>query len=179
MLGGGRWARELSAYIQAMTRGGKRLAWRIAASLAAGVVLTVGVAWGHAIYRRSPDDWVKSWLDGVGTFTTHYGAPFEGMMAVHRLDYVDSSLHWSSGLQLPEWLKPRDTGPFATPIALPLMPIWPGFALNTVFYGGVVFLLWSAPGFVRRRRRLRRGQCLACGYDLRATPGKPCPECGS
>ena len=29
-----------------------------------------------------------------------------------------------------------------------------------------------------RQARLRDGLCPACGYDLRASPGRRCPECG-
>jgi hypothetical protein len=78
--------------------------------------------------------------------------------------------HWS-GLRLR--IRPRQ------PIMLPVEPHWPGFALDTAFYGALVFLLWSAPGVVRRRTRKRRDRCPTCGYDLRGTTNGPCPECGA
>jgi hypothetical protein len=61
---------------------------------------------------------------------------------------------------------------------VPVLPRAGGFALDTAFYGTIVFLLWSAPTVIRRRARKRRGRCPACGYDLRATPNTTCPECG-
>ena len=63
---------------------------------------------------------------------------------------------------------------------LPVNPIWPGFAINTVFYACVLWLLFAGPFVLRRRRRIRRGLCPKCAYDLRGTPeGVACPECGS
>jgi hypothetical protein len=54
------------------------------------------------------------------------------------------------------------------------MPFW---ALIAV--GAMCPLMWmiTASRRGRQRRRLERQQCIHCGYDLRATPGR-CPECG-
>jgi len=45
---------------------------------------------------------------------------------------------------------------------------------------GILPLYWPVV-FYRRKKmkgRMEGGLCLACGYDLRATPGR-CPECGA
>jgi hypothetical protein len=63
---------------------------------------------------------------------------------------------------------------------LPYTPIWPGFAINTVFYAVVLWMLSAVPIALRKRRRIKRGWCPKCAYDLRGrAPGsKACPECG-
>ena len=53
------------------------------------------------------------------------------------------------------------------------MPTW-GAALAFATYPTLAFI--RRP--LRRRRRKRRGLCLACGYDLRANTSGVCPECG-
>lgn len=64
--------------------------------------------------------------------------------------------------------------------AIPLLPMWPGFGINTLFYAAVLWALFAGPGKIRRRLRARRGLCLACAYDLRgrAADSTTCPECG-
>jgi hypothetical protein len=59
---------------------------------------------------------------------------------------------------------------------LPLTPIWPGFAINTLFYAAILWLSFAAPFALRRRRRIKRGLCPACAYPV----GKSdvCTECG-
>jgi len=60
---------------------------------------------------------------------------------------------------------------------LPRHPIWPGFAINTLFYAGVLWVLCCGPFALRRMIRRRRGQCPACAYPIGQSP--VCTECGA
>jgi hypothetical protein len=63
----------------------------------------------------------------------------------------------------------------------PTRPLWPGFAINTIFYAAILWLPFAALGTFRRRRRIKRGLCPKCGYDLRGhnIHQHLCPECGN
>ena len=80
------------------------------------------------------------------------------------------------------WVLPWE--PNHNQLLIPFRPIWPGFAINTIFYAAIVWLLTLAPSTVRRLIRVKRGHCIKCGYDLRGTSGGGgssgggCPECG-
>jgi hypothetical protein len=69
-------------------------------------------------------------------------------------------------------------------IGLAYQPIALGFAINTIFYAAMLWLLWVAPGKIRRFIRIRGHRCPACGYIIApgtaaASPGGgPCSECG-
>ena len=60
---------------------------------------------------------------------------------------------------------------------LPLRPIWPGFAVNILFYAAVLWMMFAVPFALRRRLRIWRGQCPACTYPVGQSP--VCTECGA
>ena len=82
---------------------------------------------------------------------------------------------WSLTLPLGRFHLPGTT---LYELRLPLRPLLPALAANTVFYG----LLWALPligvPLLKRRRRRRRSLCLSCAYDLVGTTTDACPECG-
>ena len=59
---------------------------------------------------------------------------------------------------------------------LPLVFLWPGFAINTIFYAAILWVVFFVPGRVKRRVRRRRGLCPACAFPVGTSP--VCTECG-
>ena len=52
-----------------------------------------------------------------------------------------------------------------------------GLAALASILVSIVYMVFARRAASERRRRIKCGLCLKCGYDLRASP-KCCPECG-
>jgi len=61
--------------------------------------------------------------------------------------------------------------------ALPLRPLLPGFAVNTLLYAAVLWVVFGGPFALRRMIRHRRGQCEGCAYPIGTS--EVCTECGA
>jgi hypothetical protein len=69
--------------------------------------------------------------------------------------------------------------PFSRPWqrhAIPIMPIWSGFILDTLFWGALVAVVLRGPAWGRWWVRHLRHRCPACGYPIGVSP--VCTECG-
>jgi hypothetical protein len=91
--------------------------------------------------------------------------------------------NWSlvkTGIELPIYGGTANRGGLDYARAFPLQIWWPGFAINTIFYAAVLWVVLAVPLKVRKWRRIKRGQCASCGYSLRGTPNiEKCPEGGA
>jgi hypothetical protein len=135
-----------------------------------------GTAWGN---EHRQYGWRLSFLGteplgSRGARVTTSGFPCNCFQAVYA--------YWSGQYVRTGWQHP-DLWPLPEIEVLPTSILWPGFAINTLFYAAVLWLLFAAPFALRRRlvirRRIKRGLCPKCAYDLRAAQSNTCPECGA
>ena len=98
------------------------------------------------------------------------GWPLRSFTCTHYKSYPDEIMHTIDGILLNV-----DAKYPLREITLPLRPIWTGFALNTILFAVLLWLLFA----LRRMIRHKRGLCVKCAYDLRGADHEACPECGT
>ncbi len=132
-----------------------------------------------------PDDF-NQWEYFGATLQLGYSfVPGRGVYqaAVESFGWPVRSLAWdfwdspATGMRYGSVL-PRDPSPptYDSGVMVPIRPVWRGFALNTIFYATILWLLIPGPFVLRRFIRRRRSQCPACGYP--AGESAACTECG-
>ena len=169
----------------------KRWLAKIVVFLLLGAIVNVGVAWGCATWslsagvRRVDVPWHLLNSDRRAFYATKVGisSGWPRLCLFRRLTDIETMAHGfvpGSNTEYGLVVGPRIWGVLggqAFP-RLPIRPIWPGFAINTVFYAVLLWMLWLSPFVVRRAVRRKRGHCIKCNYDLRGDFSCGCPECG-
>ena len=100
-----------------------------------------------------------------------------GEWLIEDFPLIDISPTWH--LQTGLWFRgkrPANAVPLQSCKFIPLRPVWPGFAINTIFYATILWVLFAAPFQFRRYRRIKHGQCPACAYPVGSSD--VCTECG-
>lgn len=109
---------------------------------------------------------------------TRYGWPIEAMRRVSRIEQLQ---HWSAPRRkehdVGTWRYRWRNGIQVSPsVYLPLVSMWPGFAIHAVFWAGFIFASKRGISAIRASRRRRAGACIGCGYPTAGLA--TCPECG-
>ncbi|MEE9129210.1 MAG: hypothetical protein V3T84_04265 [Phycisphaerales bacterium] len=128
-----------------------------------------GVRWDrhHASYKNSGAMAVRSYFQmGWPDYAVEGWYEFVGI--------GDLATHWSHHPRV--WLGNGETW---RPLILAFRPLWPGFAINTIFYATILWMSFLGPFVARRFVRHKHGHCIKCGYDLRGAEHEVCPECAS
>ncbi len=148
----------------------KRRLFKLVVFLLLGAIVNVGVAWGCMYFfsprARIPREYADRIIDGL------WPLPYPHPGWVYGWPLVVLTNEWP----IEPWM-------VITPSAYDdelqsLTPIWPGFAINTIFYAVLVWCVTLGPFTARRFIRNKRGHCIKCGYDLRGAEHEVCPECG-
>lgn len=63
-------------------------------------------------------------------------------------------------------------------IALPIIPLWSGFLLNTLLIATLLFGMINGYPLARSTLRRRHHRCPTCNYNCRNLHSPTCPECG-
>jgi hypothetical protein len=192
------WGAELLRAFRASNSTASELAtwYQMQDPLSADGVLSVGVIRGlgreewttdrqiwNSPSRGSGLPTLPSWFEppvsipGAGSTSRAFGLPFRCLrwQMTRSLTETAPNAHTINVHRRGVWDLTLSGGRFTA--TLPLLPMWPGLLAD----GAVFALLLASPWIARaiiRHRRISRGRCRFCGYDLSGALDRACPECG-
>lgn len=168
---GAEWNRS-SAWWEYCRRDGPMLAWSVGGQ----------GGWGD-MYRTDALTTTEAWRS-FGGLEEARGFPALCLWhEVHTEERVRPGSVWSDTIYTTPggWQLPQPQGVPANALnvrAIAWRPIWLGLIVNTIFWGGLAWLLVRLRSLLRGYRRMMRGLCVECRYDLRRDYSRGCPECG-
>ena len=116
--------------------------------------------------------------DRIDHYEDARGWPLRSMMSTSILTFDPKTVGQAKSVQLVGGAEMDGVvDRFGAPRYWPLQPIWPGFAINSLVYAAILWLLFATPFALRRRRRIKRSLCPKCAYPFGA--GEICTECGT
>ncbi len=162
--------------------------WLVSQHGSAGYTYLVGGAWTYDVSawdEREPPWWSRSLQKAVPEHTRFQRQTVWDCEVVAgwpvvctRCDFTAERVRGQIVLHITRGVESDRVLPNAVPRIYPIDPIWRGLLANSAVFGSAWFILLGVPTMIVRVRRRRAGRCLHCGYDLRATTGDKCPECG-
>ena len=159
--------------------------WSWPSSPGTGTRVSPGNGWPRAVPAGwpRPVSWFidtsfgTTWNQSVGytpipgvlyhQFLGQWGWPLRGLESEQNWSETNGLL---GSMSMPKPIA-RENGP------LLIRPAWPGFAINTIFYAALLWLLIPGPFALRRFLRVKRGLCPKCAYPMGES--SVCTECGA
>ncbi len=159
-------------------------------------------AWEISPQPRQPLD--QAWVQARARFDSARFAPGESQFSIIKVGFpalsfvgrvainakspmadgsldVDSGGFFSLPINQPATLTKfagTESIPAAEHLWVPYRPIWSGLIFNTVFYSLIFMVLLSIERVYRHARRMHKGRCPMCSYELGFVFADGCSECG-
>ncbi len=127
---------------------------------------------------------VPAWCALLESMTMTADGSLDEREPFHSAYFKEAGFGWPAIAVVAAWEDNRLKAGISLPAAngqtraLPTRVLPAGLAIDTAVFATVVGLGWAGTQRCIRWRRSRLGRCRECGYDLRRSDRRRCPECG-
>ncbi len=143
-------------------------------------------AWGPIVDQFDPSEYPRK---GAQFSIMRFGFPalaFEAQSAVNpagalagdSLPKAINGAYTTRVIDHTKYFKGRESSPMMEHVYFPYRPIWSGLLFNTVFFAIVIWMVRSVFRSIMHAKRMHKGLCPICKYQLGFVFIDGCSECG-